>query len=241
MTKPYSIIILPGWGGSHETWHDFVTLLAPQVSDVRVIDLPCFGTEPCPKEVWGIPEYAAFVEKKIQDIPPEKRVILGHSFGGQVAAFLVSQNPSVCAKLILSGAAIFRPKRRIKRYLFGGVARVGKVFFSLPYISRYRAVAERLLYRAADSPDYQHTKQNPIQQAIFQQVTRASVDGGLSHISVPTLLLWGTHDTYVPIRFGKKIAARIPHATFVSFQGGTHGLHRSKPQEMVQEILLFLS
>ena len=55
MTKPYSIIILPGWGGSHETWHDFVTLLAPQVSDVRVIDLPCFGTEPCPKEVWGIP------------------------------------------------------------------------------------------------------------------------------------------------------------------------------------------
>ena len=60
-----TIIILPGWGGTKETWQPFIER-AKEHYNVECINLPCFGDEPCPEKVWGIEEYSHFVESKVK-------------------------------------------------------------------------------------------------------------------------------------------------------------------------------
>ena len=86
-----TLIIIPGWGGDKSTWQQAQTLFSKHIETI-CIELPCFGDVPCPKDVWGVKEYANFVEQSIQALNKKNIVILGHSFGGQVATYLVAKN-----------------------------------------------------------------------------------------------------------------------------------------------------
>ncbi len=227
------LIILPGWNGSHETWNSFVQK-AKVFFDVQVIDLPCFGDEPCPKEIWGIEEYADFVLSKIK-IKNTKIILLGHSFGGQVATLFASQHPELIEKLILCGAAIVRPEYKIKRAFFGVVAKVGKNTLSLFESKRLNSVAKKVLYHVADSPDY--TQTSGMKRNIYQKIIRQDMQYVLSDILMPTLIVWGTKDKMTPLRFAKKIANQIPNATIQLIHNGTHGLHHEKTQNQLIEII----
>lgn len=231
------LIILPGWGGSRETWADFV-VIAKECFDVHVIDLPCFGSEPCPPDVWGLEEYAQFVKDTIAKTTNRPIVLLGHSFGGQVAASVVAANPAIVDMLILTGAAIYRKKRPIKNFFFGAAAKMGKSVFSLPILSSFRDAATKLLYRVAHS-DYAET--SGMAREIYKKITRQDVSHLLPKIAVSTLVVWGENDAQTPIRFGKKIARGIPNATFIMVKNGTHGLHHETKKELLETIVNFVS
>jgi pimeloyl-ACP methyl ester carboxylesterase len=237
--KSAILLILPGWGGSNETWADFVALAKLHFQDVVVIDLPCFGTEPCPTDVWGVKEYANFVKKRINQFPNKQIILLGHSFGGAVATHLIAHNPELVDKLILSGAAVYRPKNYIRRILLGTFAKFGKVLFKIPFIEKGNVWAKSVLYKAADSPDYAST--SGIKRDIFRKIIRQDLGYLLPLIAVPTCVIQGTRDTYVPYVYGARMAVHIPHASFVSVAGGTHGLHLKKKQELLDTILEFLT
>jgi len=233
-----TLIILPGWGGSHETWEDFVELAKPHFQDVIVIDLPCFGNEPCPTEVWGVEEYANFVKKRITSSPHHRIVLLGHSFGGAVAIHLVAYNPELVETLILSGAAVYRPKKYLKRALFVMLAKIGKRFVLLLPSSRLHDRAKRVLYKVAGSPDFDNTRGT--ERAIFKKNVRQDQRHLLSTISIPTCVIHGTADRYVPFRFGKRTADHIPFASFVAVDHGGHGLHQQRTQELLGAILTYI-
>lgn len=236
MSKPI-LIILPGWGGTKTSWQDFINL-AQSNFDVRCIELPGFGNEPCPTEVWGVEEYAAFVKRKINGMGIGKKVILAHSFGGQVAAYLVGTNPQICDTLVLSGPAIFRKKHSLRRIIFWPIAKLGALVFKVWPLSKLKEQAQRVLYKAADSPDY--SKTSGLLRQIFQKVTTQNMAGYLSKITTPVLVVAGRKDTYVPSGVSKKAATEIPGATFVEFAEGKHGLHQSQPAELLQTIIQFL-
>ena len=233
------LVILPGWGGSQETWKDFQEYIQADFASVLVIDLPCFGSEPCPADVWGVEEYAAFVEKKLKGIgSPDSLILLGHSFGGQVATYLVGTKQNVCNKLILVGAAVFRQRRSAKHFAFYLVAKAGKFFFKLPGFQLIQRQAKKILYRLANAPDYLQT--SGVQREIFQKVVRQDVSDLARKISVPTALIWGDRDTYVPLRQGKKLRSYIPQAKFAIIHGGKHGLHHTHKDELRKQILSFV-
>ena len=225
MKQVNTLIILPGWGGSAKTWEGFVSFLEKHIPDttVHVIELPCFGEEPCPSHVWGVAEYADFVKHKIAHIKKGRVFLFGHSFGGQVAAYLVAKDQNICEQLFLSGAAIYRPKHTLKRVFFGGLAKIGKILFLVPFLKKYGNIARRLLYKTAHSPDY--LKVSGIQQEIFKKVIREDISQDLLNIMVHTTIIWGEKDTYTPLKFGKQIAENIPNATLHIIPNGTHGLH----------------
>lgn len=237
MTEKPTVVILPGWGGSHETWHEFMNL-AKEKYDVMCIDLPCFGGVPCPEAVWGVEEYADFVKSKIIN-HKSKIILLGHSFGGQIAAYLAAKHPELIEKLILSGAAALRPNRRTRRLIFGVIAKTGKLFFRLPFIERFGLWAKKVLYRASDSPDY--AKTSGIQREIFKKIIRRDLSELLPSISAPTLVVWGSHDQYIPASQGKKIAFLIPGSRFVLIPRATHGLHQRHTLEFFGLVDDFIS
>lgn len=236
LTKKQSIIILPGWGGSHETWADFVQL-AQENFDIHVIDLPCFGGVPCPDSIWGIEEYAAFVKKQMArySLRITRPIILGHSFGGQLAAYLAATESNICDRLILVAPAVVREKRFFRRLFFGGVAKMGKLLFRLPFIERFDLWAKKILYRAADSPDYKKT--SGIQTEIYKKIIRQDMRAFLPNITQPTLVVWGTRDKMTPFRHAKKVMPLLANGTLAVVKGGKHGLHHEPFQKELFEYI----
>jgi len=234
---PRQLLILPGWGGTRQSWQNFINL-AQKDWQVICLELPCFDKEPCPNEVWGVAEYAEFVRQKIQNLNLIKPVILGHSFGGQIAVYLAATSPELISRLILSGAAAIRPKRSFKRFIFGGLAKTGKIFFSWPLIKNFSAPAKKFLYRLADSPDYGQT--SGIKREIFKKIIRQDLTEELKKIQTPTLIVWGAADSYVPLATGKKIAALIPNSRLEIIPDGKHGLHLAMPEKLYGIVKKFI-
>ena len=232
--KP-TLVILPGWGGSHYTWQEFITL-ANRHFIVHCIDLPCFGDEPCPTEVWGVEEYAAFVNSKISELRTmnSELVILGHSFGGQVAVCLAAKHPELVAKLILSGAAVVRPNRVIRRAIYQCVAASGRGMLKLPFLRHYEGTIKKIFYRLIDSPDYGET--SGIKREIYKKIIRQDGTLLLSKIKIPTLVVWGARDRMTPTRHGQRIARLITRAQWRLFSGAHHGLHREIPEKLLSVI-----
>ncbi len=204
-----------------------------------MLDLPCFGSEPCPDSIWGVEEYAKFVKLKLEKFEVEKLVLLGHSFGGQVAAYLVSKYPDLCNGLILSGPAIYRKKNPLKNVIFLPIAKIGKVLFKLPLLRKFEKIAKRFLYRAADSPDYEQT--SGIKRDIFKKIIKENISGELSRINIPTMIVWGDQDTFVPLRFAKKIQKQIENSETRIVVNGPHGLHLKKQKEFWSIINNFIA
>jgi len=235
--KNKTLIILPGWGGSHETWKNFIDSVQPYFQNVVCLDLPCFGGNACPQTVWGVEQYAEYVKLKIAKMPPGDKVLLGHSFGGQVGTYYVAKNPGSMQQFILCAGAIFRPKKPIRRAFFWMIAKLGKLLFSLPVIENVGLWAKKVLYKSADSPDY--TKTSGIQKEIFKKVIRQDLTTLLPTVTTPTLIVWGTHDVYVPVSDAKKAHQLIPGSKLKIIERGRHGLHLTQKQELLDALIEF--
>jgi len=232
-----TLLIIPGWEGTRETWKNFIALAQNEFETV-CLNLPGFGDEPCPEIPWGVEDYANFVKNKIVSLGIEKPYILGHSFGGQVAVFLVANYPDIAGKLVLSGAAVLRPEASLKRRLFFFIAQIGKILFKLPVIGKFDTRAKKILYYFSGSGDY--AKTSGIKREIFKKVIRQDLTHLLPKIKVPTLVVWGTQDAYVSLESGKRIAKLIPNAKLEIISGGKHGLHIQQPENLLRIVKNFL-
>jgi pimeloyl-ACP methyl ester carboxylesterase len=220
--KP-QLLIIPGWEGSRTSWKNFIDL-AHNDFEVYCYDLPCFGAEPCPNDVWGVEEYAGFIREKIKIAGLVRPTLLGHSFGGQIAAYLAVNFPLEFSKLILSGAAIFRQTPTVKKIVFGAIAKIGKLIFSLSILknSSLTAFMKKGLYRLANS-DYNETSGQ--KREIYKKITNQNIGPMINKINIPTLVIWGENDSYVSLANGEKIAKLIPGARLEIIKRAGHGLH----------------
>ncbi len=257
-----TLIILPGWGGTKETWKEF-TNFAGKDFEVQIINLPCFGDEPCPDTAWGVEDYVEFVKNnlsnchsrpvsrygvnssgnpEIETLDPcfrrdDKVVLLGHSFGGQIAAYLVATNPDIVDRLILSGPAVFRPKKYTKRAIAYSISKIGKLFFKLPLISKYENGLKNIFYNLIRAKDYHES--SGIKRDIFKKIIRQDLSDVLPQISLPTLIIWGDSDAYLPISDAYKLNKLIKNSKLEIIKNGRHGLHLQMPEKLYKIIYDF--
>lgn len=238
MSTKKTLIVLPGWGGSQETWADFVQMV-PSTIDIHVIDMPCFGTEPCPRAVWSIEDYAYFAKKRIESITHgEPFALLGHSFGGQIASYLCAKRMVHADKLILLASATVRPRRLIKRVVIGAMTKLGKFAFSVPGLRSAAQSTRRIWYRIVGAPEFGDL--SGIKGQIFQRVTRQDMRTLLPLIKQQTLCVWGAQDTMTPLKHGVTTAGLIPNADLIIEPEGKHGLHHTHIKELWSHIEHFL-
>ena len=222
------LLILPGWSGSKESWKNFISL-AQADYEVHCLDLPCFGQEPCPTEIWGVEEYGNFVLEKIKRFNLSQPILLGHSFGGAIAAYLAANHPERFSRLILSGPAIFRRTSGFKKYSFLVMAKFGKFIFAWSIFKKFSGFMKKLLYRLANS-DYNDT--SGIKREIYKKITGQDLSETVKKINLPTLIIWGEKDGYVPVKQSKKLAALINGSNLELILNGKHGLHLQMPERL---------
>ncbi len=187
-----NIIILHGWGQQASDF-DMLKIKLETLKDVKSVisfDLPGFGKEPLQGSDWGIPDYATWVNLHIKKYSNEKIVILGHSFGGRLAAYIASQKPRNLKGIILSGAPLlYLPKKDIQIK--------NKIFKSIKNI--FPKKLKSTLY----SQELKHAEKSGL-GAIWRNAVIFDQSRYLPKIVVPTLFLWGELDTEAPLIVARK-------------------------------------
>ena len=62
----------------------------------------------------------------------------------------------------------------------------------------------------------------------------------LAALEVPTLILWGQQDEYIPADYASRFAREIPGAKLVLLEGVRHFLFEDEPERCAREVLDFL-
>lgn len=97
-----AIICLHGWAQSAATWNK----LREQLPDytLYMFDLPGFGTSTTPSTPWNIQDYAHFVRKCAEKLGLTEAPLVGHSFGGRIAAMYAKQYSPPALVIFASGS-----------------------------------------------------------------------------------------------------------------------------------------
>lgn len=203
------LVILPGWGQDSEIWKDITRNFS---NKVIVLDLPGFGNEILISPDWTIPDYAAWVKKRL---PKGQFILFGHSFGGRIAAQLAGSNLSQLKGLILSGSpCIYRPDKtiKIKNTVNHSLKRL------LPI-----GVTDQLL-----PPHLKQARQWGM-ESIFRKAVSYDQADDLKRINVPTLLIWGDKDTEVPLRIAREMQTLIKYSDLQIIDNAGHNSFLDNP------------
>lgn len=190
-SKP-RVLALHGWGRRGADFKkslDGIPALAP--------DFPGFGSSPPPEQVTGAAGFAEMILPLLDefDSPP---LVVGHSFGGRVAVCLAAEYPGRVGPLLLTGVPLVRAhparKPRLSFRLMRSLNRIGLV--SDARMEQLRQSSGSADYRAAEG----------VMREVLVVVINESYEEQLKVIESPTVLLWGSEDTEVPVSVARAAA-----------------------------------
>jgi pimeloyl-ACP methyl ester carboxylesterase len=229
----FPVVVLHGWGGRIESMAPVLSCLQDSFR-VVALDLPGFGDSPLPEGVWGTPDYAAFVRDLIGSLGISKAHFLGHSFGAKVSLYLAATHGELVDKLILQGSSGLRTppslKARAKRAASKGARVAGNL--GAPGRALRQAVYDRIA-----SQDYRDAGE---MRPILVKLVNEDMQPFLKRIAAPTLLVWGTADDAAPLAHGRTMAASIPDAGLVTFEGAGHFAYLDEPDRFCTIVRHFL-
>ncbi|HKA03137.1 MAG TPA: alpha/beta hydrolase [Acidimicrobiales bacterium] len=165
--------------------------------------------------------------------------VVGHAFGGMVAAELAANNPDRVSRLVLIAPfGLWRDDAPIPDMAAIPPARLPEVILADPNSPLAAFLTPRF-----DDPD-----------ALFQAAMRmASIlhfiwpipDKGLSRrihrVRAPTLLVWGTKDGLVPPVYAEEFTSRLRTAEVVMIDDAGHIPQLEQPDAVQARVLAFLS
>ena len=244
------VLLVHGFGSSAYSWR---RVMADLERDFRVlaVDLAGFGFTERPREKTAYTRYAQgeLLVDLMDRLGIDRVHLVGHSYGGAVAAALAVRSPERIETLTLLNAAgpIYPQLRRselasIKPLTYAFVRakslRHGNVEKALK-----RSLANDEL--ATEELVHEYQRRLAIEGAgrAFWALTvpmddpQANVE--LAELTVPTLALWGAEDVLIPVEFARQEAAEIDDARFVLIEGAGHMPMEEKPIEVAGALRTF--
>ena len=225
------LVLIHGLLGSHDTWSRVVPLLADEY-DVITVDLPGHGGSPVPPGVETMRDAAKEVVDTITSLAVHKPVIVGHSWGGYVAAEIIASFPrSLAAAAIVYSQPYADPPDKqqsrtdaIRRFETEPFEDVVRDLFPV-YVADY------------DPPEIFEeaiaiSRQSDLEGARFALTTvRDRADHAqtiVEHPQIPVLFVSGTDDAAMP-----PIRLQAPHVQHVEIVSGHMG-PMSVPEELTR-------
>lgn len=232
-----AILILHGWGRGSDSWVEVQTNLVKMGYKVVVPDLPGFGKSSPPLIAWGVDDYVGFAKAFAEQLSLGTFVLLGHSFGGQIALKFALRHPGTLQGLILYAAAVIRRPPSLKARVISVFVKGGNIALSVWPLSLLQQLARKLLYRILGNTDYLYEK--GIMKQVRKRVLREDLSSYFSKMQIPTLILWGENDTITPLKDAHMIERAIPGASLTIVPGADHRIHHNMPDEVSKNIVEF--
>jgi len=239
------VILLHGLGGSSANWTMNINVLAAKY---RVIapDQIGFGQSDKPVINYRVGTYVDFLDRLYNELKIERATLVGNSMGGWVAALYAITHPEKVSRLVLVDAAGFAPPKDFDTKQLAALnpsTREGmrqlasRVFYNKQLYASDEAIDFALTQRmrAGDG----HTI-----QSLIESIARREdmLDGRLSGIKQPTLLIWGRADGLTPLQeFGERFKREIPGSELIVVEECGHMPMIEKAAEFNSALLKFLA
>lgn len=249
---PEPILLLHGTSASLHTWEGWVKELARQ-RRVISLDLPGFGlTGPFPDGDYRVEHYTQFLLALLDHLRVNRVVLVGNSFGGQLAWRFALAHPERSARLVLVDAAGY--PRNAESVPIG--FRLAGIPALAPLMGRLlpRSMIESSVRNVYGDPDkvddglveryYQLTLRAGNRQALrqrFAQAPSGELHERIGELELPTLIIWGGRDRLIPVSNAERFAADIEGSQLVLFEALGHVPQEEEPQRTVAVLISFLA
>jgi pimeloyl-ACP methyl ester carboxylesterase len=241
------IILLHGFPTSGHVWSGVVPLL-PTGHRVVVLDLLGFGrSDPPGSEELSVSSHAARVVALMDVLGIRKATLVGHHLGGGIAQATALHWPDRVTRLALLDSIGFDVTVTGTLALMRAFLQLARF---LPTRTLLRVVGSDLLHRYVDAERGRHS--------ISQYLRPFESDGGgrvfLRHLSafseretidlalelgrlrVPTALVWGANDAFVPPSLARRLRSALPHATLDIIEDVRHFTPEEAPERVAAVI-----
>lgn len=174
--------------------------------DCYAVDLPGFGENKDMPYPYSLDDYINFVKEYMQKNNLVKPDVIAHSFGARIAIKASANDPELFNKLVITGGAGLKPKRKLSYYI-----KKIKFFFLKRFVKR-----EKL--KKYYSSDY--LALSPVMRESFKKIISENLDKTSKKVRNKTLLIYGRNDTETPIYMAKKYKKYISNSTLLTVDGG---------------------
>jgi pimeloyl-ACP methyl ester carboxylesterase len=217
-------------------WLPFFTLLADK-HEVVVPEHPGFGNSDSPAWIRNIADMAMYYLDFLDELEAQRIHIVGHSLGGWIAAELAVRNCSRLATLTLIAPAGIRVKGVPSgdTFIWSPEETVRNLFHN-------QAFADKMLAQEVSEEEADRQLTNRFMSAKLGWEPRwfnPSLERWLHRISVPTLVLWGAEDKFLPSRYAELWGERVPGARVELIPECGHLPHIEKANDAAARILRF--
>lgn len=220
------IVLLHGWGQNIEMMDPIGKRLQDNFH-ITNIDLPGFGKSAEPPYGWTVYDYYEAVNELLNKLNIKNPIMIGHSFGGRIAIIYASMKP--VNKLILLGAPFRRknPKATMKIKML-------KLMKKVPLLNKLESYAKGKM----GSVDYRNA--TPIMRRILVNTINQDLTENLSKITCPTILIWGSNDSEVPLTEADFIKNSIKNSGLIVYDGCTHYAYLERIDQTINILNEFL-
>ncbi len=239
-----ALVFIHGLGASWQSWLENI----PEFSrDHRVVamDLPGFGCSDTPEDI-SIEYYADWTFRLLDELGIEKGAVVGNSMGGFIAADMAILRPERIHRLAVVSAAVFWQEYRRAQPLVQ-LARMSDAIVARALTRVTDDVATRPRLRswalATAGFRYPHLIEKQVAHEMVRSARRTDgflpaleamadfpLEEQLPKISCPALIVWGAHDTLVPVKDAKRMEDLIPDSRRVVFERTGHVAMLERPE-----------
>lgn len=223
------VVLVHGLSGSGRWWGKNVQELARHFR-VYVVDLPGFGSSHARGRAWMrggqfvLGEAAHVLLHWLDAQRLERFHLIGHSMGGYIGADLAAHFPERVERLVLVDAAAVPIRQPLAR----SALRLASTVSYLP--------ADFLPVLVSDS-----LKAGPLTLfSAIREILASDITEKLAEIQADLLIVWGEHDTLLPVSMGQELHRRLPSARFVVIDGAGHNPMWDKPEIFNPLVMRFL-
>lgn len=243
-----AVLLLHGFPGSSYVWRQFAPLLSPWMHVIAPDLLGCGDSDQPADADLSVLAQAGYARELLDHLGIERFAVVGHAHGGGIAQLLALHGGVETMILLDSIAFDAWPSET-----FGEWQRSAP---EVPNASLVRAViatgfdlgmGHRPRLTDADLDEYCRPFSGDDGPAAFVRFARA-IDGeglagsepSLRALEVPTLLLWGEDDPFMPVTVAERLADALPMSSLAVLPGCSHFLMEDAPETIAPLMFEYL-
>ncbi|HUO71104.1 MAG TPA: alpha/beta hydrolase [Solirubrobacteraceae bacterium] len=241
------VIFLHGQPGTGRDWDRVVAALHERARTI-VLDRPGWDGR---TSATDLPGNASFALTALDLADVERAIVVGHSFGGAVAAWLAAWHPDRVTALVLAApaanlASLYKLDRVLATPVLGNL--LGAATLAGPAVAfgvgpMRREIASRLALDETYLREAGRTLRSPRAWRSFVVEQRAMLDGlpvlepQLGAITAPTMIVIGRRDRVVPPASARRLAGQIGSSSLVIVDRAGHLLPLRQAPRLAEAIV----
>ncbi|MFI2200408.1 alpha/beta fold hydrolase [Streptomyces sp. NPDC020192] len=218
------VVCVHGAGISSREFRPLLEALGPHL-DAWSVDLPGFGAGRGPKRPLGLRALADALAEWLTAAGLEQVVLLGCSFGCQIAVDLAARFPERVTALVLVGPTVDPAARGFLRQALRWAR---------------NAPQERASMAPLNLADYRNAGPRRL-VGVFAESLSDRVEDKLPHVCAPTLVVRGARDRLVPQEWAEEVTRLLPAGRLAVVPESGHMVPYRRPRALAALVRYFLA